>query len=215
MPDHRSLLDQINQSEGISLDEIQKVLTENPSLYSRKLVHLDESYIKHYLECGKSGKDDDEFEELTRKIFEKMGFKTEKLKIGDIGGAGKPEIDGLIKNSQILKSGILECKSGAGYTFPRGDSDKMSTTYIPSFKEFKSDGKNYHLDFFVYVIGTKATGLGNFEDILNKTNVHGTVIYARDLLSLYEKYITGVLTQNDVWNIFKLNKHLTEQDFLK
>ena len=208
----QKIVEKLVQNTGISEEEIEEIISENSELSLTETKNIDESFVENYLYCGSSGKDDRPFEVMTRDILTAMGLPTKKEKIKRKRAGMKPEIDGLIKNPQTSKSGILECKSGAKFSFPIGDCDKMKTTYIPNFVTFNEDGKKYSLDFFLYVIGNKVTGLDNFQDIITAKKLKGAVIYAKDLLDLFSRFKEGKITKQDVLKIFKSNKHITWKD---
>jgi len=206
------LIQLIQNETSYQKEDIEKIISDSPELAVAETKKLDPNFVEYYLECGKSGKDDVEFEQMTRDIFTNIGFETKKHKIPKKIGSGKPEIDGLIRNKQLSKSGILECKSGAKYTFPIGDREKMKNVYIPYFIHRKIAGKTYSLDFFVYVVGNKVSGLDNFKDIIAEKKIDGTVIYAKELINLYDLYKLGKTLRDKIWKLFKKNKHITWKD---
>ena len=206
----QKLINQIKAITNYNTNTISDVLTKNPQILPISTSVIDQEFVEYYLSCAKSGDEYSEFENLTRTIFTKMGFPTEKRKIP------KPhshlEIDGLILNSVTGLSGLLECKAGSKYTFPVGDCDKMSHSYIPYFRNKRINKQTYALDFFVYVVGQQASGINNFREIAEKTDVRGSVIYARDLLHLYGLVKDGKITTMKMWGLFKGNKHITWAD---
>jgi len=206
------ILDILYQKTRYKKTDIEKMISENIELKIRKTGKINSKYRKHYIQCAQSGKDNVMFEKMTRDLFIKIGFNTEKHRLTKKTGRGKPEIDGLIRNKNKLKSGILECKSGIKYTFPIGDREKMKNVYIPYFQKYQINDDSYELDFFVYVVGNKVSGLENFEDIVTESKICGTVIYAKELLNMYDKYKSGDVTQNKIWELFKKNKHVTWKD---
>lgn len=191
---------------------IERIISKYPELSSQDHNELDPNYVDYYLQCARSGKDEDEFESMTRDIFTKMGLETKKHKIRRKTGAGHPEIDGLILNKLAMKSGLLECKSGAKYTFPIGDCEKMKRVYIPNFRERTVDGKTYSLEYFTYVVGNQASGLPNFRDIIAETHIDGSVVYAEDLIKIYSLFKSAKVSAEDIWPLFSRNKHLTWKD---
>lgn len=188
------------------IDVIRKILAENPDL--DQPTDDDSPFRQHYLECASDGQKHAEFERLTRKIITNIGFVVNKRKISNT----TREIDGLILNRSAGMSGLLECKGGKKYAFPVGDCDKMKHTYIKNFKKEKIDGIVYNLDFFVYVVGASASGLDNFNDIIQGTGVRGAVIYARDLLKMHDAVKAGDASPIEAWNLFRSNKHITIAD---
>ena len=184
-------------------EAIEKALAENP-----EIVRDGDEFADHYRACAKDGARHAEFEELTRKIFDLMGFETRKMKIRKTGG-GTPEIDGLILSEGTRTSGLLECKGGGKYTFPIGDCRKMERTYIENFKTKRIKGTKYTLDFFVYVVGSEVGGLDNFKEIIRNSGVHGSVIYAGDLVRLYDLVRCGRVTRVHAWKLFRSDSHVT------
>ena len=190
-----------NESEEV----IEKVLTKSPEIIRDG--DYDE-FADHYQACAKDGAKHAEFERLTRKIFDLMEFETRKMKILKTG-SGTPEIDGLILNSETGMSGLLECKGGAKYTFPIGDCRKMESTYIKNFKTKRIKGTEYTLDFFVYVVGSEVSGVDNFKEIVRNSGVRGSIIYASDLVHLYDLVKCGKITRVRAWELFKSNSHIS------
>ena len=205
MPSGAELVRRIQGLTDEPREDIERTITENP-----EIIRGDDgdAFAEYYLECAKDGGQHAEFEHLTRRIFHFMGFETDKRRVVKSGG-GTPEIDGLILNEEILMSGLLECKGGSRYTFPIGDCKKMERTYIENFRTKRIGGKAYALDFFVYVIGSGTSGLDNFQEIVRNTGVRGSVIYARDLIRLYDLVRCGKITRVQMWDLFKCNGHLT------
>ena len=207
-----NLIKSIQEETNDQKEIIEKIISENPEITAVQTKKVDQNFADYYLDCAKSGIDHKEFEELTRKIFVWIGFETKKHRITRQVGAGKPEIDGLSLNKSSSKSGLLECKSGAKYTFPIGDCEKMKNVYIPNFRTKKVSGKKYSLDFFVYVVGNQTSGLENFKGIIQETKVDGTMIYAKEIINLYDLFLAGKITRDKIWKLFKSNKHVTWKD---
>lgn len=199
------LVRKIQELTHESEEAVEKTLSENPEIMRDS---DDDEFDAHYLDCARDGARHAEFELLTRKIFSLMGFETQKMKAPKTGG-GTPEIDGLIMNEEAALSGLLECKGGAKYSFPIGDCRKMERTYIENFKTKRVKGKAYALDFFVYVVGAEVGGLDNFREIARNSGVRGSIIYARDLIRLYDLVRCGRITRVQAWGLFKRNAHLT------
>ena len=210
LPSGEDLIKRIQEITNYSVEVIEKTISENPDFYQSGSGDEDAEFMSHYLSCAEAGEDHAEFEALTRRIFSLMGFKTEKKRTEK---ASHPrEIDGLILNDEACLSGLLECKSGAKYTFPVGDCDKMKHTYIKNFKSKRICGRTYSLDFFVYVVGKEASGLDNLLEIAQDTGIRGSAIYARDLFRLYVLFASGKVNAIRIWNLFKKNRLLTWVD---
>jgi len=207
--DVTKLIQKIVDKTAIRPEDITEIIQSNPDAFDlTSNSGLDASFIEYYKECGKSGVDDQDFEKMTRDMFTDLGFCTKKEAF-----TGGGDVDGLILNSKILKSGILECKSGKKYSLPIQDKDKMIHTYIAKRKERKKSGKTYRLDYFVYVVGNNFAGVRNFKNILCEQEVPGTVIMAHDLLVLYGLVKQQKISNDKFWNLFKKKKILSIADF--
>lgn len=137
----RDLKNRLEQSRasltGKSFERIVQKLFEFVGIPSEVVIRGDKKYNLDRIDrvvpdkqtAVNSTYKDAEFEQLTRKIFDLMGFETRKMKILKAGG-GTPESDGLILNAETGTSGLLECNGGTKYTFPIGDCRKMERTYI-------------------------------------------------------------------------------------
>ena len=200
------LLKKLQEITTYPLGEISATLSENPDL--DWLPGDDDVFKAHYLECAGDGTMHAEFELLTRGLFDKMGFAVRKMRIPST----TREIDGLIMNEETCMSGLLECKGGKAYTFPVGDCEKMHNQYIKNFWKKKVDGRTYSLDFFVYVIGRKTSGLGNFDELMRNAGLRGSVIYAHDFFNVYRLFKDGCASQIKIWNLLKSGRHVTWND---
>lgn len=214
IPDINKFIAKVSNETSLSVDLVSNIISENEQqLNLFELGGVDKDFAQNYLEVGSSGEDDAEFEELSREIFRMVGFPTNKESILKPKGRGRFEIDGLITNRTTIKSGILECKSSSTkYTFPNGDCAKMKTEYIPKFNNFQLEGDGYELDFFVYVIGNNFTGFGNFQSIIRDSNLSGSVIVAKDLLKLLDKFVSKQISKKQIWKLLKCNKQITGID---
>ena len=207
--DYSILVKRVQRVTHYPIEIVEQTISENTDL--ENIGKDDAEFAEYYFHCAGSGSEHAEFEDMTRKIFALMGFETKKQRIPK-SGSGEREIDGLVLNKDTCMSGLLECKSGAKYTFPVGDCAKMRDPYIEHFRKKQICGKTYSLDFFVYVVGRKATGLNNFKEIADKTGMRGSVIYATDLFQLYCLSKQGKITPVSIWGLFKSNKLLTSMD---
>ncbi len=206
-----ALLEAVRSRTGYRTEEITEALGSDPAAAGRAAEGEEGQMESHYIRCAGSGAEHAEFEGLTRRLFELMGFKVQKTRTERSGG-GSAEVDGLILSEEAGMSGILECKGGGKYAFPVGDCEKMKHVYIDRFKSRMAGGKRYDLDFFTYVVGTSAGGMANFEGICRETGVGGSVIYARDLFRLYTAVKEGRLSPMAAWRMLKCNRRVTQQD---
>ena len=206
-----ALLEAVSARIGYRTEEISEALDSDPAA-ARRVAEGEEGHLEsHYIRCAGSGQEHAEFERLTRRQFEYMGFMVKKTRTERSGG-GSAEVDGLILSSEAGMSGILECKGGGKYSFPVGDCEKMKHVYIRGLRSKTVGGSRYDLDFFTYVVGTSAGGMANFEDIVRETGVSGSVIYARDLFRLYTAVREGRLSPMTAWRMLKCNRRVTQQD---
>jgi len=210
----KQVVEKVSEETSLPHSIVGRIISEyEQDLGLYEFDKVDRNFIDNYLECGKSGRDDQEFEELTREIFRIFGYPTNKEFVLKPDGRGKYEIDGLIRNQPAQKSGILECKSGSIYTFPNSDCAKMKADYIPKFDKFPLDQTAYSLEFFVYVVGNTFSGYGNFKSIITGSGLSGSVILAKDLLKLLDKFYSKNISKKQIWDLLKLNKQITALDF--
>ena len=207
-----ALLEAVGARTGYRREVIEEAMGADPGMADPGgdggLGHLE----SHYLRCARDGSEHAEFEEVTRKLFESMGFEVRKERAARRGGVGTAEVDGLVLSPEAGMSGILECKGGGKYSFPVGDCEKMKHVYIDRFRTRRVGGRRYDLDFFAYVVGTAAGGMANFAGIARETGVRGSVVYARDLLRLHGEVAGGRLSPVAAWRMLKCNRRVTQQD---
>ena len=209
-----ALIEAVAARTGYRKEVVEEVLGSDPSMIGGGGGEAEDGegdLESYYMRCARNGADHAEFEELTRRMFESMGFAVRKAKVARRGG-GTAEVDGLVLSGEAGMSGILECKGGGRYAFPVGDCEKMKHVYIDRFRSKTVGGRRYDLDFFVYVVGTSAGGMKNFEGIARDARVRGSVIYAPDLLRLRREVVAGRLSPMAAWAMLKCNRRVTQQD---
>ena len=206
-----AMLEAVMARTGYRKEEIVEALGADPAAAGRAAEGEEGQMESHYIRCAGSGEEHAEFERVTRRLFELMGFRVQKARTERRGG-GSAEVDGLVLSDESGMSGIIECKGGGKYSFPVGDCEKMKHVYIKGFASKKIGGRRYDLDFFTYVVGTSAGGMANFEGIARDTGVRGSVIYARDLFRLYREVDAGRLSPMAAWRMLKCNGRVTQQD---
>ena len=113
-----ALLEAVGARTGYRREVIEEAMGADPGMADPGgdggLGHLE----SHYLRCARDGSEHAEFEEVTRKMFESMGFIVRKERAARRGG-GTAEVDGLVLSTEAGMSGILECK-GRKVLVPRG-----------------------------------------------------------------------------------------------
>lgn len=206
-----ALLEAVGARTGYREEEISEALAADPAMAGPGGGGDTGGLEPHYLRCAADGSEHAEFEALTRKLFELMGFRARKERAARRGG-GIAEVDGLVLSNEGWVSGIIECKGGGKYSFPVGDCEKMKHVYIDRFRRRTVGGRRYDLDFFTYVVGAPAGGMGNFRGIAEETGVCGSVIHARDLLLLHGEVAAGRLSPMAAWRMLKCNRRVTRQD---
>ena len=205
-----ALLEAVGARTGYRAEEISDAMGADPGMAGPAGGDLG-GLESHYLRCAADGAEHAEFEALTRRLFELMGFRARKERVSRRGG-GTAEVDGLVLSEEGGVSGIIECKGVGGYSFPVGDCEKMKHVYIDRFRRRAVGGRMYDLDFFAYVVGTPAGGMGNFRAIAEETGVRGSVVHARDLLLLHGEVAGGRLSPMAAWRMLKCNRRVTRQD---
>lgn len=206
-----ALLEAVGARTGYRAEEISDAMGEDPGMAGPAGGGDLGGLESHYLRCAADGAEHAEFEALTRRLFELMGFRARKERAARRGG-GTAEVDGLVLSEEGGVSGIIECKGGGRYSFPVGDCEKMKHVYIDRFRRRAVGGRMYDLDFFAYVVGTPAGGMGNFRAIAEETGVRGSVVHARDLLLLHGEVAGGRLSPMAAWRMLKCNRRVTRQD---
>ena len=114
-----ALLEAVRDRTGYRAEVIAEELGSDPGMEGHggddDAGHLE----AHYIRCAGDGSEHAEFEELTRRLFESMGFAAKKTRAARRGG-GTAEVDGLVLSREAGMSGILECKGAAGTRSPWG-----------------------------------------------------------------------------------------------
>jgi len=205
------LVDEIENKTGLKRELIKAILgLEYPKLVTPTLA-ISEQFVDDYMNVATSGTKWREFENMTIKIFEELGF----IVLPHLPAKLGEEIDGLLLDSARGISGVLECKSGKTYVLTPKDRDLMLTTYLPDFQVYRTLEGTFKLDFFLYVIGGRFAGESNMQEIVNRTGIKGSIIQARQLLLLLDLFRKRRITLDTLENLFKSGKLLRDTDIIR
>jgi len=205
------LVGEIEEKTGLKRELVRAILElEYPKLVTPTLA-ISEQFIDSYMDAAKSGIKWREFEDMTMKIFEELDFKVLPHLPAKLG----EEIDGLLLDLARGTSGVLECKSGEVYTLTPKDRDLMLTTYLPNFKVYRTLEGVFRLDFFLYVVGGKFKGESNLQEIVNRTQIRGSIIQARQLLLLLDLFRKRKTTLDVLEDLFKSGTLLNDTHIIQ
>jgi len=205
------LVDDIENKTGLKRELIHTILEEEyPKLITPTLA-ISEQFIDSYMDAAKSGTKWREFEDMTMRIFEELGFEVLPHLPAKLG----EEIDGLVLDLEKGISGVLECKSGEVYTRTPRDRDLMLTTYLPNFEVYRTLEGVFKLDFFLYIVGGRFKGESNLQEIVNRTHIRGSVIQARQLLLLLDLFRKRRITLAVLVDLFRSGTPLKDTDIVR
>lgn len=202
----KTVISILSKNTGKSEEEIKKIISSSPARFN--FYHKgNDKFTKKYLEVAPDGDRNQEFESMTREIFESFGFPTEKIEAMTETG-NKLKIDGFVQNVPNLLSGVIDAKSGKKFSCGNKEVGIMRD-YIKHFANREIKGKAYRLDFFAYIYGKKFDNKSNFKRIMKETGIHGAIISAHELLRLKEKFDRKEITNDRIWELFKKDDEIT------
>lgn len=203
----KELVLEISRKTGINKNQIEKIVSSN--IIEFGWYKTNDLFAKRYLQIASDGKMHEEFEDMTRKIFQSFGFPTEKLTFTTETG-NQLVIDGFVQNNPY--SGVIDAKSGNKFSCGNKDVGIMKD-YIKNFKEHVHKGIKFKLEFFAYVYGRKFENERNFKRIIKESGFSGTKISAPELLRLKESFENGKITRDEIWKLFKKNDEIASSDY--
>ena len=202
------LMFEVSKRTGMSNDKIKNIITQNPQEFDFYKAGNNQ-FAQKFLEVAPDGNRHEEFEEMTRKIFNSFNFPTEKISFTTKTG-NRLVIDGFVQNKSY--SGIIDAKSGKKFSCNNKEVGIMKD-YIDRFRAYTHNNMLYNLEFFAYVYGKKFDNLRNFHRIITESGIKGAIISASELLKLKEKFEHREISQKDIWELFKRNKEITSFDY--
>ncbi|MEH6948046.1 restriction endonuclease FokI C-terminal domain-containing protein [Bacillus sp. JJ634] len=190
-----SLVREIADTTGYTISEVEDALDGfRPDTFSQ----FEASYLNMAISGTELAK---EFEVATQGVFGQLGFGAEH--IGN--HALHPDI---FVESPKNYSGIIDTKAYRSYTINNDHRNRMVNNYIPTYQ---SQYNNF--EFFMYV----ADGFGRnirsqVQNISDRTNVGGSVITARNLIRLLQRYNANPIDHNALRILFANNSVISMSD---
>jgi len=187
-----SLVREIADSTGYSIREVEDALDGfRPDTFSQ--------FEASYLNMAISGTElATEFEIATRGIFEQLGFQAEH--VGN--HALHPDI--FVESPQNY-SGIIDTKAYRTYTINNDHRNRMVNNYIPTYQN-----QYGNVEFFMYVADGFGSNIASqVQNIADRTNVNGSVITARNVIRLLQRYQATPIDHNALRALFTNNSVIT------
>lgn len=187
-----SLVREIADSTGYSTREVEDALDGfRPDTFSQ--------FEASYLNMAISGTElATEFEIATRGIFEQLGFQAEH--VGN--HALHPDI--FVESPQNY-SGIIDTKAYRTYTINNDHRNRMVNNYIPTYQN-----QYGNVEFFMYVADGFGSNIASqVQNIADRTNVNGSVITARNVIRLLQRYQATPIDHNVLRALFTNNSVIT------
>ncbi|WP_342545423.1 restriction endonuclease FokI C-terminal domain-containing protein [Lysinibacillus sp. FSL K6-4013] len=187
-----SLVREIADSTGYSIREVEDALDGfRPDTFSQ--------FEASYLNMAISGTElATEFEIATRGIFEQLGFHAEH--VGN--HALHPDI--FVESPQNY-SGIIDTKAYRTYTINNDHRNRMVNNYIPTYQN-----QYGNVEFFMYVADGFGSNIASqVQNIADRTNVNGSVITARNVIRLLQRYQATPIDHNSLRILFANNSVIT------
>ena len=190
---------EIRYAANLSMKDISKVFSNNPELYK-----TGNDFGKKYLEVAGDGDRHEEFEIMTNKILNKIGFDVQaKVKV-KFSEEQEGVIDTLVTYNS--ESGVIDEKAGKKFSCGNERVGPMEN-YIREARKISDTTK---VKFFGYVYGRKFSTPGGFNRIRKEMKIDGFRISASNLYSLFTDFRKGKISKDDVWKLFKSNGEIDE-----
>ncbi|MFT4413372.1 restriction endonuclease FokI C-terminal domain-containing protein [Fredinandcohnia humi] len=187
-----SLVREIADTTGYSIREVEDALDGfRPDTFSQ--------FEASYLNMAISGTElATEFEIATRGIFEQLGFHAQH--VGN--HALHPDI--FVESPQNY-SGIIDTKAYRSYTINNDHRNRMVNNYIPTYQN-----QYGNVEFFMYVADGFGSNIASqVQNIADRTNVNGSVITARNVIRLLQRYQATPIDHNSLRILFANNSVIT------
>jgi len=186
------LINEISTITGYTTSQVEEALNNfRPDTFSL--------FEGRYLTMASSGRElATEFEIATKEIFEEIGFISNHV-------GHTPLSPDIFVQSPMDFSGIIDTKAYRSYSISNDHRNRMVRNYIPSYYS-----ETDNLDFFMYI----ADGFGvninaQIHSIYEETNLSGSVITARNLLMILQRYRTNPIDHHGLRLLFKSNTEIT------
>lgn len=187
-----SLVREIADSTGYTVHQVEDALDGfRPDTFSQ--------FEASYLNMAISGTElATEFEIATRGIFEQLGFHAEHV------GNHALHPDVFVESPQNY-SGIIDTKAYRTYTINNDHRNRMVNNYITTYQT-----QYGNLEFFMYVADGFGSNISSqVQNIADRTNVNGSVITARNVIRLLQRYQTSPIDHNELRILFSNNSLIT------
>ncbi|GAB6099217.1 hypothetical protein JCM16358_10960 [Halanaerocella petrolearia] len=192
----------IKDNTQYSKEDIAEVVKNSPS------PDLNE-FAKYFIEIGKNGDENLEFEKLCQAVFSKLGFESEH-----VGQKGRyPDVLAMYDSDQV---GLIDAKATSGEYSVVSSDERAMRDYVTKFRDEKYKGKSLNVGFFVFVAGATAnTSDTNINNIYQDTGVPGSIISASTLMDLLRLQIENPKNIAELTKLFKLNREIVNSDLEK
>lgn len=200
---HDKMIERIRELTYISAKEIDNTLSKYPEFVKTNY----NAFERKYLTVAGDGDRWQEFETMTNKIFNKIGFDVGPQKRVTLSAGQKGFLDGYITLGS--KAGFIDSKSGKGFSCGNREVGIMKD-YIKEAKKLSGDRQ---FEFFGYVYGRKFSNPQGFERISAQSGVKGFRISAVNLLQLMKAIKEKKILLQKIWDLFKKNGEISSFDY--
>ncbi|MGE8203051.1 AlwI family type II restriction endonuclease [Heyndrickxia sp. NPDC080065] len=190
-----SLVREIADSTGYTVRQVEDALDGfRPDTFGQ--------FEASYLNMAISGTElATEFEFATRGVFEQLGFQAEHV------GSHALHPDIFVESPQNY-SGIIDTKAYRSYTINNDHRNRMINNYIPTYQN-----QNGNLEFFMYIADGFGSNIASqVQNIADRTHVNGSVITARNVIRLLQRYQVNPISHESLRNMFSSNTVITMTD---
>lgn len=200
------LISRIAKQTGAPYRLVQSVIEKMP------VEKQPDQFAEAYLKLAVGGKPTaTDFELKTTALFNE-GFDINAEWIGNKGRC--PDIIVFI-DKRNKKHGIIDTKAYKKYDLPLDHKNRMAHGYIPNFKQYVFEGRNYSIAFFGYVAGGFSNNIEtSFSELLGMTDIPGHLITAQNLLDLLKIYKERTVSINDLMDLFSSNAQIIPYEFI-
>lgn len=188
------ILQEVSDKTGATIQEVDRVLATH---FPASSVGL---FMNRYAQLAfESRKNARQFEKATASIYSEI-FRFETLHIGDAG----PYPDIVISSTSEKYSAILDSKAYKdGYSITIAHQNRMRD-YIEQYSNYAQ--YPFELAFFTYVVSEhKKTVEGQLQNIHKTNGVPGSVITARNIIRLVQKYEEAPISHATFKKLFSQN----------
>lgn len=200
-----NLIRKLVQLTGATPQLIRNVIEKFP------ITNQADTFKQTFLELSVGGTETaTDFEKKTASLFNN-GFNFNSLWVGS--HPRHPDIFVFI-DYENHRFGLLDTKAYKEYNLPLNHKNLMAHTYIPSFTTHNFEDIDFELAFFGYIAGGFSNNIGrSFSELVRMTSIPGHYITANNLINLYREYNSGNVSKNRLFELFRINREITLNDF--